>query len=358
MRARKTSNLRRVRAYLRRCTANVASAVAGRTLHLFRRGLILCYHRVCDFRHDPQLLCVTPERFEQQLRHLVAHYEPVTLAEISGGRRGRRPLVAVTFDDGYVDNYSFARPLLKKYSVPAIVFTSSGFCGSDANFYWDELFDLLMFRAIQQEHVSEVFGLSLNGLPPDSPEMARTDWNVLSPDTPSWRHAAYSELCSRLRFCRHAARESALHQLCVRADVARMVDATRRVMNAHELRACQESGVLDIGAHTITHASLSALPAEEIRAEVIGAKTTLEQHVGRPIREFSYPYGDHREFADATAAVIAEADFDRICVNVPGLMLPATSPCKLPRFLVRNWDQPEFAARLSGWLATPGPVSF
>lgn len=304
------------------------------------------------------MLCVTPERFEQQLRHLVAYYEPVTLAEISSSRRRTRPIVAVTFDDGYVDNYSFALPLLKKYSVPAVVFTSSGFCGSDANFYWDELFDLLMCRAIRQEHVSDVFGVSLAGSLPDSPEAAHPSWNVLSPDTPSWRHAAYSELCNRLRFCRHDARESALNQLCVQSGAARIVDASRRVMNARELRVCQESGVLDIGAHTVTHASLSALPSAEIRSEVMGAKATLEKYVGRPIREFSYPYGDHREFAGPTAAVVAEAGFDRICVNVPGLMLPSTRPRKLPRFLVRNWDQPEFSARLSGWLASPEPVSF
>jgi len=352
------NNLRRAGSVVKRQLTKAACSVGRRTLHTFRRGLILCYHRVCDVRHDPQLLSVSPKRFEEQLQQLVAEFEPVALSEVLNKRRGRRPLVALTFDDGYVDNYAFALPLLKKYGVPATVFVSAGFCGKDTNFYWDELFDLLMCDAVRPDHVREVFGLLLPDLSVQEGLQTRPAWNVLEVRVPSWRHAAYREVCNRLRFQTHEQRELALNRLCGLAGIARNTDSSRRVMNGEELRSCQKSGVLEIGAHTSTHASLSALTADQIRTEVCGSKATLEDILGRTVRDFSYPYGDRLEFAAPIADLVAEAGFDRVCINVPGLLLPATSAQKLPRVLVRDWDRAEFGSRVTDWLATPGPVRF
>lgn len=101
------------------------------------------YHRVRPLDGFDQLT-VTPDLFDRQMRFLTAHYDPIGLDEavdlLTSGRecRGR---VAVTFDDGYLDNLTFALPVLRRHRVPATFFVTTGFCSGTSVHprYRDEL---------------------------------------------------------------------------------------------------------------------------------------------------------------------------------------------------------------------------
>ncbi len=91
---------------------------------------ILCYHRVCP-RTDPEFnfasLSVTPENFAAQMGLLKKlRYNPVSLQNLSACLNDQKNLpprsVAITFDDGYEDNYTYAFPILKKYGFPSTIF--------------------------------------------------------------------------------------------------------------------------------------------------------------------------------------------------------------------------------------------
>ncbi len=95
---------------------------------------ILAYHAVHPLRLDS--ISVTPERFDAQLRWLAQRgYRGVSLAEYlrqadaQPGQIGR--LVALTFDDGYVDNLTYALPLLEKYGFSATIFVVAESIGTD-----------------------------------------------------------------------------------------------------------------------------------------------------------------------------------------------------------------------------------
>ena len=86
-----------------------------------RWGRVLHYHNVPDS---------AVASFEIQLRYLTSHYTIVSLEEMV--RRVREgPMdgqcVALAFDDGYLDNYANAFPVLRQYGVPATFFVSTGF---------------------------------------------------------------------------------------------------------------------------------------------------------------------------------------------------------------------------------------
>src|SRR5205814_3591619 len=92
------------------------------------RGLwapVLCYHSVND-QANPDCDPLPRSMFEQHLDHLKRHYQVVTVDALVKGLYAGAPLpprpVAITFDDGYEDNYSNAFPLLKKYELPATIF--------------------------------------------------------------------------------------------------------------------------------------------------------------------------------------------------------------------------------------------
>lgn len=79
------------------------------------QSFILCYHSISD---NGWRFSTPVEEFEKQIKYLKEHYEIKSLAEILEGKKG----VAITFDDGYEDNYTEALPILKKYGVTATVF--------------------------------------------------------------------------------------------------------------------------------------------------------------------------------------------------------------------------------------------
>ena len=91
---------------------------------------ILMYHRVATLPHYDQLT-VSPARFARQMERLACEYRVVSLADglrAIGQGQLRRPLVAVTFDDGYRDNLTEALPILRRHAVPATIFVTTRFC--------------------------------------------------------------------------------------------------------------------------------------------------------------------------------------------------------------------------------------
>jgi peptidoglycan/xylan/chitin deacetylase (PgdA/CDA1 family) len=97
-----------------------------------QRRVVLTYHRVRDDSLDPHI-SVTPETFERQLRYLKSRFMLTSLDALlsAAGQagNGRKPIVAMTFDDGYLDNFEHAFPLLRKYRVPATIFLVSRWVG-------------------------------------------------------------------------------------------------------------------------------------------------------------------------------------------------------------------------------------
>ena len=120
----------------------ISVRAAGRALvDRFAPGaVVLLYHRVTELDSDPQLLAVKPSNFEAQLDVLksVATIVPLRELQETIARRGSgRGLAAITFDDGYADNFEIAKPLLEARAIPATVFVSSGFVRSGRGFPWD-----------------------------------------------------------------------------------------------------------------------------------------------------------------------------------------------------------------------------
>jgi peptidoglycan/xylan/chitin deacetylase (PgdA/CDA1 family)/folate-dependent phosphoribosylglycinamide formyltransferase PurN len=112
-----------------------------RTLRMIRRRqrvVVLLYHRVNDDMRDN--LTVGIEQFAEQMALLARSYPLVTIDDVVAGRvprDSRRPAVAVTFDDGYLDNFKIAVPILLRYRVPAAFFVSTGKISSGEPFEHD-----------------------------------------------------------------------------------------------------------------------------------------------------------------------------------------------------------------------------
>jgi len=102
------------------------------------RITVLLYHRVSDEARDN--LTVGVAQFDRQMALLRRHCRVLSLADVLAAETvpaSRKPLVCVTFDDGYLDNYQHAAPILERNGVPAAFFVSTRIVASDRQFPHD-----------------------------------------------------------------------------------------------------------------------------------------------------------------------------------------------------------------------------
>lgn len=91
-----------------------------------QRIIILLYHRVSDQFRDNVTIGI--ERFDEHMAYVAANFVTVSLKQIIEGnypRHSTRPIIAVSFDDGYLDNFENAAPILLKHQVPCTFFVST-----------------------------------------------------------------------------------------------------------------------------------------------------------------------------------------------------------------------------------------
>lgn len=327
---------------------------------LIRRALILVYHRVTRLRSDPQWLCVEPQRFAEQLEILRQHYNPLHLSELHQRlRKGSVPrkAVVVTFDDGYADNLYQAKPLLERYDVPAACFVATGKLEERSEFWWDELESLLFETKILPDFLS----LTVNGktyswlLSEQEPvtasqsDSAPRSWRVWEECVPTPRHKIYRELAPILRTLDAKTQDSVMQQLAGWAGVTRHVRETHRTLRTEEVIRLDEGGLVEVGAHTVTHPVLAVRCREAQQREVLLAKQQLENILYRPVTAFAYPFGGRDDYTAETVEIVRQGGFACACSNFPGWVRQGTSLHEFPRYLVRNWNGDEFARQLAGW---------
>ncbi len=326
-------------------------------------ALVLAYHRVACVPADPQALCVEPERFDEHLQVLRESFAPVPLRSIAEAVKAGRPPagVTVTFDDGYADNAHSAAPALERVGIPATVFIATGYIGGGREFWWDELERLLLApRPLPPALQLRVRGrLRTWRLVAQAGTYERRDWTVLAGRSPSPRHALYRSLCSLLKASVPAERERLLLDLRGWAGTNGEVRATHRPLDTGEAGRLAESGLVEIGAHTVEHPALSALPAEAQQEEIVRSRRTLEELLGRRVTLFSYPFGVRRhllrrDYTARTIRLVRDAGFEAACGTWGRSVGPRSSLFELPRIVVRNWHGDELERRLRSYLGTRG----
>jgi peptidoglycan/xylan/chitin deacetylase (PgdA/CDA1 family) len=324
------------------------------------KGLVLMYHRVAAVDLDPWSLCVTPQHFAEHLEVLQKYAQPMRLQALAKARQeGTLPnrAVAVTFDDGYIDNLENAKPLLERYNIPATVFITTGQIGEQREFWWDELERILL----QPELLPPTLTLEINGQAHQWELGAATTYNATERQRdrtvrpweaePSSRCGFHYAVWNQLRLLSPSDRQAKLDELAAWAGTMTLPRATYRPMTWEEVRVLEKGGLIEVGAHTVSHPALSAHAASLQQQEIYQSKSTLETRLDHPIKTFAYPFGDYNH---QTMALVQEAGFVCACSTQGDVVWQQSDTWQLPRFEVQNWDGAEFERRLLRWFQGRG----
>jgi peptidoglycan/xylan/chitin deacetylase (PgdA/CDA1 family) len=267
------------------------------------RLTIVRHHRVYAAGEQPLYrLGVSETVLAEQLALLAgAGLSPVTVAEgvawLAQGTAGHR--VAMSFDDGYADNVDRALPLLKAAGARATFYLTAGLIEQRRAPWWDEL--AFMLERAPATRFTWRF--------------AAGDQGVSLEDRAS-RVRAMAAIASTLRLAPEPQRE-ALESLRGRLGVTGAPECALATWGA--CRALSDAG-MEIGAHTLTHPSLSLLPEKAQREEVVGSVDLIASRLGVRPTGLAYPGGDHdvASIAACEAAGLAYAVTTQAGDNGPG----------------------------------------
>ena len=292
------------------------------------RPVILCAHRVISTA-DPFFPGIRQEQFAAEVRYLARHHRVLPLDEVVEAILNGRPLprgaVAITFDDGFADNFYLAYPILQRYGVPATVFlvAESVETGSVP---WPERVAYLLQRTERE-----------------SLEISLPEPRMFSLRSQTEKLETLATLQTLLKTCSTEVRRRAVAELEARLSIG---PDQGMMLTWEQCRRMGQSGI-SFGTHTLTHPILSQTDPAEVKHEVATSTALIEARLGRRVRYFAYPDDDFcRVAVEAVEAAGIEAAFAGA---------HRVGPASVDRFTVwrRPWDLGPvsvFAAEMSGVL--------
>jgi peptidoglycan/xylan/chitin deacetylase (PgdA/CDA1 family) len=267
--------------------------------------------------------------FEKQMEMVARNFKPVSLSEIVLFLRGERPLppraIAVTFDDGYLDNFEVAEPILRRYGIPAAFYLTVNLIGTRGVPWFNRIRHAFATSA-KREWRNRGRSWSLSG--------------------PQERNAALQagfELCSPMP---EEVREEAIRNVERDLDVEGYVSERPLMMNWDHARSLQKAGHI-IGSHTLSHPNLAYVREQElVNRELADSKRAIERELASPVEHFSYPHPAlNPQWTDTTVAATREAGYITAVTTDPGPVLLGSSALSLRRMIVPR-NEEDFLWRL------------
>lgn len=258
---------------------------------------LLMFHQVNEQEH-PLGLSITPELFEEVVVFLKRKYEIVSLDKaVENLAAGKVTSGCVlTFDDGHRDNYDCAFPILKRHGTPATIFVTADALDT-GTFGW-QVFDRAVLRTGSASLDLERFGLGIV-------QLGGRDRSVI-----------LGELHRSLKQMPDVRKTEVVNYVINQIGGRQCVN--RSMLTWSEAKEMADSGLVTIGAHTITHPILSQTAPAQARREIIGGKSLIEERLGRPVHYFAYPNGTLRDFTEEHRLLVAEAGYRAACTTVAG----------------------------------------
>ena len=329
----------------------VAAAVGP---HRWRRGpclLVLTYHRILPLDHPDRAseqpgMLVTPELLAMHFATLKRHFTPVHLDDwLRAAKAGHPPpgrSVAITFDDGWRDNYEHAFPVIQAAQMPATLFLVTDMVGSRYQFWPNRLARTLKRWRPQ-------FADQLD-------EHARRRMTMLSIPLDTAGNEATHELIDAVIGRCKVADDAAMHALLdtieavLPEESADGQDATARdLVDWQEAREMANSGLVRFGSHTRRHTRLREdLALDQLADEVVGSRRVLEAELGREAPLFCYPNGDFCP----QAYVSVNGAYEGAVSTLRGWHQPGMDPYMVRRVGVHedvSRTPRDILARVSGW---------
>jgi len=248
------------------------------TLWNYRKNGVYCFnfHRIGDANnccYDPHVFSCSAEDLEKHLCFIKNNFEIINQSHfieiINSGQVVDKKFAYITFDDGYLDNYELAFPILSAMKVPATFFVATGLIESNTIAWWDEI-----AWHIKQCNVEE---LRLHS------------WNKTIVLSKASINKNIREVLSQFKSAPATIEEQLIELRKITGLV--LVSYNSEFMTWAHIAEMEAAG-MTIGAHSHSHRIFSSLSTKELSHELSHAKKLLEEKLTNKVLSISYPVGN------------------------------------------------------------------
>lgn len=273
--------------------------------------LVLNYHRIgnaADDLFDPGVFSATADQFNEQIKYLKRRLSLVTLDEalafIDGTEKETAPRcrVLITFDDGYLDNYEIAYPILRSHGAQGVFFLATGMVGSCEIPWWDRIAYLVKTAHKRQ------FTLHY-------PAELAVDIDKCGLEK------SLTAILKLYKLPDNTLPERMIHELAEAAEGEEPPGTLRRFLNWDEAREMIAGGMA-IGSHTHSHHLLSQLEPERQLEELSTSRAILKEKLGIDAETIAYPVGAQSSFTKQTQVLVQQAGYRAAFSFYGGTNLP------------------------------------
>ena len=256
-------------------------------------GLVYMLHHICE--KDENLiptnedLKVSPVFLEKIiLRYKKLGFDFVSLDQLNemirSGETNRRPFVAFTIDDGYLDNYTNALPVFEKYDMPFAVFVATDFIDKKAILWWDNIEDLVLSH--------------------DS--ITISDGTVYPCATFQQRWDTFRYLRERILKLDQSHLVEDLNRMFANYSIDWYKPIMQQGMSWEQVRQLANHPLGTIGGHTVSHPALNKLSYDKAKSDIQEGIMMIEKETGQSVNYFAYPYGTPNEIGTREVSIIEE----------------------------------------------------
>lgn len=238
---------------------------------------ILCYHGV-DLFSDKKLnyrhTSITD--FEFQLRFFKKNFNIVSISDLFARNFSNdKKTIAITFDDGYLNNYKYAVPLLIKYDIPCS-FYITGINNTKQQFLWADFVDIVTYFSQKQSFVIEdTCFTKFNGKFYSQYGESIHDF-IKNNAKYSYKELLYSQFEEFPEICS-----------------SNSIEDYWKLVSDEQIIEISKNPLFTIGSHGYFHNNLGNLPTEDAVDEVKKSKSYLENLIQKPIEEIAFPDGSY-----------------------------------------------------------------
>ncbi len=275
--------------------------LAGR-LESGQRRIALSYHNV-----DPRV-------FKKHALFLKEHADVVGIEEFLASLSSniRKPLITLTFDDGYASFAQEILPTLQAHRLPATWFVPTAFVGSSDIFWFDRLRAAILYSPKTQ-------------LVCDGQRWSLRSWN---------RGYVVASVSKMLKQTDAARGEPLLADFLKQLGEPPASRLQRFQLASREHLRGLDWDLVTLGSHSHTHAQLTQLSDEELAAELQTSKQLLEQWTRRPVHHFAFPSGNYDE---RVIQGIRMAGYRSAWTTELRMVSSGDGPYRLPRIMIDDF---------------------
>lgn len=244
-------------------------------------GEIIMLHRVVrkkSLLEANRELEITPEFLEKTILDFkLKGYELVSLdyvnEVVTKQKRPKNKFICLTFDDGYIDNYELAYPILKKHHCPFTIFVTTNFPEGKALIWWYLLENILI----------------------NNDKITLGDGSQYDCSTLAKKNATFVAIRLKIFDLQSNSVETIFWHLFANYEISIRKQMESLSLSWEQIKNLSNDPLCTIGSHAISHSALDKVNENQLDIELLNSKKLLEKYIQKSVYHFAYPYGRNND---------------------------------------------------------------